>query len=209
VWEQGVKRLGVARALVDGELVAGDVGVEVGRIAAVGLSGAGRGIAAPGFVGLQVNRVAGVAQLAAAPAGNARAGAALAATGVTAYQPTLITSPVHRIDRALEVLAALQVDPPPGPRILGAHLEGPFLSPDRPGTHPTQWLLVPDAAVADRWLATGTVRYLTVAPELPGGLDLVAHLAAAGTIVACGHSDADAATSQDSPADTDSPGRPG
>ena len=85
-------RLGVQAALVDGALVAGDVDVDGGAIVAVGLAGAGRGIAAPGFVDLQVNGFAGVDFMHTDRDGYARAGEAMLATGTTAYQPTFITA---------------------------------------------------------------------------------------------------------------------
>ena len=79
----------------------------------------------PGFVDLQVNGFGGVDFLDADADGYRRAGEALLETGVTAYLPTLITSPEE------QVLAALREVPTDGdyPRILGVHLEGPFLSP--------------------------------------------------------------------------------
>ena len=122
-------RLGVQAALVGGELLPGDVELADGRIAAVGLASPdGRGIAVPGFVDLQVNGFGGVDFLEADAAGYARAGDALLETGVTGYLPTLITSSEeHLRRRAREV--PLEAE---GPRILGVHLEGPFLSPERP-----------------------------------------------------------------------------
>src|SRR5947209_17584969 len=124
-------RLGVEAAVVDGALVPGDVELDGARIAAVGLAGAGRGVAVPGFVDVQVNGFAGVDFASADAAGYRRAGTALLETGVTAVQPTLVTAPEE------ELVAALREVPsePVGPRILGAHLEGPFLSPERPGAH--------------------------------------------------------------------------
>lgn len=190
-----MRRLGVARALVDGAFVRGDVGVEDDRIAAVGLDGAGRGTAAPGFVDLQVNGFGGVDLLRTDLDGYARVGQMLAATGVVAYQPTFITAAPEETARALAVLAELREGPVPGPRILGAHLEGPFLSARRSGTHPVEHLRDPDVELVDRWLRTGQVRTMTLAPERPGGLELVAHLVAAGVVVSCGHTDADGATS--------------
>ena len=87
-------KLGVEAALVDGLLVKGDVEVSEGRIVAVGLSSpAGHGIAVPGFVDLQVNGFGGVDFLDADVDGYRRAGEALLETGVTAYLPTLITTP--------------------------------------------------------------------------------------------------------------------
>lgn len=187
-------RLGVSAALIDGELVRGDVDVEAGRIREVGLPATGTLVAAPGFVDLQVNGFAGVDLLSADEEDYSKACQALAATGVTAYQPTLITSALDELDRALDTLGRVMRDPPAGARILGAHLEGPFLSPDRAGTHPIQHLLAPDAALVEGWLAGGIVRYVTLAPELPGALELIDKLVAAGITVACGHTDADAET---------------
>jgi N-acetylglucosamine-6-phosphate deacetylase len=185
-------RLGVAAALVAGELLAGDVDVVDGRVAAVGVRPAGRaGLAVPGFVDVQVNGFAGVDFLAADPADHVRAGEALAATGVTAYLPTFITAPADAYREALRSLAAT---PERGPRRLGAHLEGPFLSPAWPGAHPTEHLREPDLALVDELSVLGPVTTMTIAPELPGGLDLVEALAARGIVVQLGHTDADAAT---------------
>lgn len=187
-------RLGVAAALVDGELVRGDLEVEDGRIRQVGLPGTGTQIAAPGFVDLQVNGFAGVDLLSAGVEGYTKACQALAATGVTAFQPTLITSAPVELRRALDTLKQVMAEPSAGARVLGAHLEGPFLSPDRAGTHPVQHLRTPDAALVEEWLASSVVRYVTLAPELPGALEMIGQLVAAKVTVACGHTDADADT---------------
>src|SRR3954447_2758335 len=97
------RRRGVARAVVDGRLVPGDVVVGDGRVLAVGAGPAGRsGTAVPGFLDLQVNGFAGGDALAADEDGYARAGAALAATGVTGWLPTFITSPFGALGAALQ-----------------------------------------------------------------------------------------------------------
>ncbi len=182
-------RLGVRAALVDGEIVAGDVEIQDGRIAGFGLpSSNGHGIASPGFVDLQVNGFGGVDFLDTDSDGYAQAGEALLETGVTAYLPTLITAPEERLVAALgEIVAGGG-----GPRILGAHVEGPFLSPRRLGTHPPSARRDPDTALLDRLLAAGPVRLYTLAPELPGALELVDLLVARGVTVSAGHSDATA-----------------
>jgi N-acetylglucosamine-6-phosphate deacetylase len=187
-------RLGVARAFVDGRLVDGDVEVTDGIVSAVGLAGPGRGTAAPGFVDLQVNGFAGVDLVSADLEGYTAVGQAMAHTGVTAYQPTFITGDPADVLVALEQLGQLVTDRVPGPRLLGAHLEGPFLSPRRAGTHPPARLLEPDPTLLDRFLAAGPVRMATLAPELPGALDTIGRLTAAEVVVACGHTDADAET---------------
>jgi N-acetylglucosamine-6-phosphate deacetylase len=182
-------RLGVEAALVDGVLVPGDVDVVEGRIAAVGLgSPNGRGIAVPGFVDLQVNGFGGVDFLTADTEGYRQAGEALLETGVTAYLPTFITSP------EAELLAALREVPAgtDGPRILGAHLEGPFLAALRLGIHPAAARRNPDPELLERLLDAGPVRLVTLAPELPGADALVEKLLRREIAVSCGHSDATA-----------------
>jgi N-acetylglucosamine-6-phosphate deacetylase len=183
-------RLGVGAALVDGTLVPGDVEISDGRVASVGLGSAnGNGIASPGFVDLQVNGFAGVDFFSADADGYRRAGRALLECGVTTYQPTFITSPEE------ELVAALAEVPVNGvaPRVLGAHLEGPFISAARLGTHPAQARRDPDLALLERLLAAGPVSHVTLAPELPGAFELVDLLRERGVTVSCGHSDATAA----------------
>jgi N-acetylglucosamine-6-phosphate deacetylase len=182
-------RLGVEAALVRGELVAGDVEVEDGRVVAVGLGGGPRGrVAIPGFVDLQVNGYGGVDFLTASSDDYPRAGERLLLAGVTAYQPTFITSPEEATTEAVRAMPTGA----PGPRILGAHLEGPFLSPDRPGTHPLDHLREPDVALLDRLLDAGPVSQMTLAPELPGADALVARLRERGVAVSAGHTNATA-----------------
>jgi N-acetylglucosamine-6-phosphate deacetylase len=179
----------VEAALVRGTLVAGDIDVEDGRVVAVGLAGCPRGrIAVPGFVDLQVNGYGGVDFLSASTDDYRRAGEALLLAGVTAYQPTFITSAEAT---TIEAMRAVPSDT--GPHILGAHLEGPFLSPDRPGTHPLEHLRAPDVALLDRLLDAGNVTQMTLAPELPGADALVERLRERGIAVSAGHTNATAA----------------
>lgn len=191
-----MRRLGVAQALIGGDLLVGDVSISSGRIADVGLSPPGRGTAAPGFVDLQVNGFAGIDCVTADEDGYLRMGHALAQTGVTAWLPTFISDAPSRLETALEVVAEVRAgDNQVVPRVLGAHLEGPFVSPAHAGAHPLEWLREPDPDLLTRFLATEQVRLVTLAPELPGALDLIGHLVAQGVAVACGHSGADAVQS--------------
>ncbi|MFL5936389.1 MAG: N-acetylglucosamine-6-phosphate deacetylase [Gaiellaceae bacterium] len=181
-------KLDVAAALVDGSLVPGRVEIVDGLLTAYGLSGAGRGIAVPGFVDLQVNGFGGVDFLEADADGYRRAGEALLETGVTAFMPTLITAPEETLVAALAEIPANGDDT--GARVLGVHLEGPFLSAWRLGTHPPVGRRDPDRHLLERLLAAGPVRIMTLAPELPGALDLIDILVARGVVVSCGHTDA-------------------
>jgi N-acetylglucosamine-6-phosphate deacetylase len=186
-------RLGVAAAVADGVLVPGDVDVAEGRVTAVGLAGSGSGTAVPGFVDLQVNGFGGVDFMAADRAAYTVAGEALLETGVTAYQPTLITASEAQLVAALaEVPDEELPDAAAGPRVLGAHLEGPFLSPTRLGAHPRADRRDPDAALLGRLLAAGRVSQMTLAPELPGAADLIRLLHERGVVVSFGHTDATA-----------------
>ena len=184
-------RLGVEAAIVEGELLPGDVEVADERIVAVGLTPkAGGGIAAPGLVDLQVNGFGGVDFASADGDGYRRAGEALLDTGVTAYQPTLITAPEDELIAALREVPADEVG---GPRILGVHLEGPFLSAARMGAHPPTARREPDRKLLLRLLEAGPVTYMTLAPELPGAHELIGVLQERGVVVSCGHTDATAA----------------
>jgi N-acetylglucosamine-6-phosphate deacetylase len=183
-------RLGVEAALADGRLVPGDVEILNGRIAGYGLASPnGHGIAAPGFVDLQVNGFGGVDLLESDGDGYRRAGEALLETGVTAYLPAFITAPEEQLVAALRQVASANVR---GPRILGAHLEGPFLAARRLGTHPAAARRDPDVDLLRRLLDAGPVRLMTLAPELPGSEALIDLLRGRGIAVSCGHSDATA-----------------
>jgi N-acetylglucosamine-6-phosphate deacetylase len=182
-------RLGVEAALVDGALVPGDVEVADGLVTAYGLAGPnGHGVAVPGFIDLQVNGFAGVDLMSADVDGYRRAGEALLETGVTAYLPTYISAPVEEL---LAALGSVPIDLA-GPRILGVHLEGPFLSKKRLGIHPPEARRDPDPALLERLLVAGPVRLMTLAPELPGADELIDLLLLRGIAVSCGHTDATA-----------------
>jgi N-acetylglucosamine-6-phosphate deacetylase len=183
-------RLDVQAALVRGELIPGDVEVEGGVIVDVGLSGGSRGkIAVPGFVDLQVNGYGGVDFLSASTSDYDVAGNALLEGGVTAYQPTFITAPESAM------LDALRAMPANGsfPRVVGAHVEGPFLSPERLGTHPREHRRDPDLALLERLLDAGRVTEFTLAPELEGADALIKRLLEREIVVSAGHTNATAA----------------
>jgi N-acetylglucosamine-6-phosphate deacetylase len=185
-------RLGVQAALVEGELLQGDVEVLDGLVAAVGLPGGRAGTALPGLVDLQVNGFGGIDLLEADAEGVLELAQRLLETGVTAFQPTLITSPPKQTCRALRAIgeAASHGD---GALILGVQLEGPFLSPARVGAHPVEELKPPDLGLLHQLLDAGPVSAVTLAPELPGALELIDELVGRGVCVSLGHTDATAA----------------
>lgn len=139
----------------------------------------------PGYIDVQLNGGFGV-DFTANPDRLAEVAAQLPAMGVTAFVPTVITSPPRVTARAVDVLAD-QSPTPEGARSLGVHLEGPYLNPSRRGAHPPQHLRLPDQAEARTWSRDAGVVLVTLAPELDGGLDLVRELTARGVVVSVGH----------------------
>jgi N-acetylglucosamine-6-phosphate deacetylase len=182
-------RLGVEAALVDGQLLPGDVEILGGRIAGFGLASPnGSGVAVPGFVDLQVNGFAGVDFLTADAESYRQAADAILETGVTAFLPTFITSPEEQLLAALREVPA-ETD---GARVLGAHLEGPFLSALRLGIHSAAARRNPDLELLERLLDAGPVRLVTLAPELPGASAVIERLLRREVAVSAGHTDASA-----------------
>ena len=187
------QRLGVTAALVDGTFVPGDVVIDAGVIQAIGSMPAGRrGVAVPGLVDVQVNGFAGVRFSACERDDYATATMAMAGCGVTSFLPTIPTTAPDTYASALAAAAAVIAEPPPGARPIGVHLEGPFLSPKRPGAHRPEWLRPPDCALATAFCDAGPIALMTLAPELDGAGELIDLLRRRGVVVSAGHSDATA-----------------
>jgi len=153
------------------------------------------GLLVPGFVDLQVNGYYGQELMAARPEGWAEIVRRLPETGTTAFLPTFITAPLDRLVRAFRATAAFAPDLPGGARVLGIHLEGPFIAPSRRGAHNQAWIVDPTHEAIDQLLTAGggLLRLVTLAPERPGALAAITQLTAAGVLVSVGHSDATAA----------------
>lgn len=148
------------------------------------------GCLVPGFVDIHGHGGAGVSYDDGPDA--IRAARALhLAHGTTRAVISLVTASLDDLAaRAAMVADLASADP----TILGSHLEGPFLDPGHKGAHAEELLRTPDAASVDRLLAAGrgTIRQITLAPELPGAHAAIARLVDAGVAVAVGHTDADA-----------------
>lgn len=148
----------------------------------------------PGFIDLHGHGGAGTAfDDGAAAIGTARA--VHRAHGTTRAVLSLVTASIDDLAARVGVIAELaEADA----TILGSHLEGPFLDAAHKGAHTESLLRAPDPASVDRLLAAGrgTIRQVTLAPELPGGLDAVGSFVDAGVTVAVGHTAATAAQAQ-------------
>lgn len=172
-----------------GVISPGAVEIEDGRIAAVGPGPAGAPAVTlcPGFVDIQVNGVGSVDVAAATGADWDHLDRRLLAQGVTAWCPTLVTSPLDAYGAPLGRIADASARGGVRPAILGAHLEGPFLG-GAPGAHRRRLI----CALDHEWLAAlpDVVRVITLAPEQQGATDAVEALRRRGITVALGHSTA-------------------
>jgi N-acetylglucosamine-6-phosphate deacetylase len=196
----------IATATGAGLLTPGFVRVGGGAIVEVGAGHpAGRpdvtlpdGLLVPGFVDLQVNGFLGVdlssAAAAADIAGWTKVVRRLPETGTTAFLPTFVTGPVHKLATALRGTRALAAELPAGARVLGVHLEGPFIASRRRGAHDPEWIIdpVPEAVGELLEAGAGVLRMVTLAPERQHAVAAIRTLAGAGVCVSIGHSDATA-----------------
>lgn len=165
----------------------------------------GDAVLAPGFLDIHMHGGAGLDVMRASPSELPRLGKFLTTHGVTGYFPTTVAAPLDATCAALERLAdAIEAATATGSdlvqaRPLGIHLEGPFLSHKRRGVHPPENLVTPTVEIFQRlWQAArGHVRMLTIAPEIPGAMEVIAEAARRKVCVSIGHSDAEMPVAQD------------
>ncbi len=156
----------------------------------------------PGFVDVHIHGAAGRDVMEASPetpeALSVIAKAA-AQRGTTSLVATTVTATEERTCRAVAGIAAWidsqrrqPAGPAPQAEILGIHFEGPFISAARRGVHPAECITPPSTVLLDKFLAAarGAGRILTLAPELPGALELIAAARQRGLVVSMGHTDA-------------------
>ena len=189
-----------------GVLAGGWVQVEAGVITAVG-SGLppgggtvdlGGAWLLPGYIDLHVHGGGGH-DASASPADLAAAVAFHRSHGTTRTLVSLMTAPLDALAEQLGWVAdRVAMGPTPDGHVVGAHLEGPFLSPIRAGAQNPQFLQLPDRGAFSGLLAAarGCLRSVTIAPELPGALDLIVDIVGAGAVAAIGHTDGTYADAQ-------------
>ena len=177
----------------DGSLIRGRVRFTDRITALEPSSNGGNDYILPGFVDLQVNGSHGIDVMNASPDEIAALSRHLAREGATAWMPTAVTAPIEKIAQVHESIANAcensRQSSANSAAILGMHLEGPFISPLRLGAHPTL-NLEPRGDAFERVLAMRALRLITLAPELPGGIEAIQRLAARDVVVSIGHTNA-------------------
>ena len=157
----------------------------------------------PGFIDLHIHGAGGHDVMEANPRALDRITSTTARHGTTSFLATTVTAPAEETCRSLEGIARyirshekLEESQDSGrlaAEILGVHLEGPFISRARRGVHPPDAIVKPSLEMLEQLLkaSDGLARILTIAPELPGAMELIAAAVAAKLVVALGHTDAD------------------
>jgi N-acetylglucosamine-6-phosphate deacetylase len=146
----------------------------------------------PLYIDLQVNGHGGIDLLSAKSADDVRkVSRSLYDNGVVGYLPTIITSALSNAVRAIKLIEEVRTNPLPGEaKILGTHLEGPFISVGKRGVHPIEHIVAPDLNHLKALLKAGLIKIVTIAPELPGAIELIQYLVANSVVVSLGHTNA-------------------
>lgn len=156
-------------------------------------------IVVPGFVDVHIHGAGGHDVMEATREALSTITERVARRGTTSLLATTVSASPDETCRSLAGIAAYIASPEnrptphrPAAEILGIHLEGPFISSARRGVHPESALEAPSIPLLERFLAAaaGTARILTVAPELPGALELIERAVKEGLVVGIGHTDA-------------------
>lgn len=150
-----------------------------------------RGYIAPGLIDLHVHGGGGADFMDGDPEAVGVITRTHARYGTTGLFATTLTAPERAIIRAVQ---AAQAAPKEGARLLGFHIEGPFINPVMKGSQDWRHIRLPSTAEIDRWMAAagpGCRWHVTLAPETEGALAAIAHLAARGAVVSAGHTNCD------------------
>lgn len=146
-------------------------------------------IVGPGLVDIHVHGASGASFTDPTETGWITITESLLRAGVTSCLASIATAPIEMMAKAVEFARRWIGEERPGARVLGIHLEGPYLSYEQRGAQDPRALRLPTDGSADDLLADASVvRMVTFAPELPGGLDLASRLADKGIVAAVGHS---------------------
>jgi N-acetylglucosamine-6-phosphate deacetylase len=148
----------------------------------------------PGMIDIHIHGAAGADVMDANIEAIVKMTNALPKEGTTSFLATTMTQSDAAISSAVKNIGSFMKDHQRAGQsdVIGIHLEGPFINPERAGAQPRNHIVLPEIALFEKWqkLANGEIKLVTMAPELEGGLDLVHYLNQGGIVVSIGHSDA-------------------
>ncbi|MFD0828950.1 N-acetylglucosamine-6-phosphate deacetylase [Neobacillus sp. M.A.Huq-85] len=150
--------------------------------------------AIPGFIDVHIHGVNGADVMDATPEALENMTAALPKEGTTSFLATTMTQEKTEIENALiNAVNFIETQSTQGnAEILGIHLEGPFVNKKRAGAQPIEHIIDPNLSLFKKWqnLSKGNIKLVTIAPERPGGIELIRYLKENGVIASIGHTDA-------------------
>lgn len=177
-------------------IVKTNIGIENGRIAYIGNEGniepifETDGIVVPGFIDEHIHGAGGADAMDGTVEALQTISEFLAREGTTGFLATTMTQSPENITNALKAVKKVREKGEyKGAEVLGVHLEGPFISPKHVGAQPLEYVATPDAELFDKYneASGNSIKIVTLAPEVEGGLGLVKHLNNIGVVASVGH----------------------
>lgn len=178
-------------------IVKTNVGIENGRIAYIGDNSDGieplfetDGVVLPGFIDEHIHGAGGADAMDGSVEALQTISEFVAREGTTGFLATTMTQSEENIIKALSAVKEIMAKGEyKGAEVLGAHLEGPFISPKHVGAQPLEYVAKPSAETFDKYNAASgdAIRIVSLAPEVEGGIDLIKHLRNKGVTASIGH----------------------
>ncbi|RLG08562.1 MAG: hypothetical protein DRN65_01230, partial [Thaumarchaeota archaeon] len=139
-------------------------------------------IIVPGFIDMHIHGISGACTADAEPKSIEKMSEALVRHGVTSFLPALHSCDPDLLTRSLKAIASLRDRQLKGARLLGIYLEGPFVSPKKPGAMNEKYFKNPSRELFDEIYnsSDGMLKLMTVAPELPGAIPLIKYILSRG-----------------------------
>jgi N-acetylglucosamine-6-phosphate deacetylase len=146
-------------------------------------------IVTPGLIDIHIHGCAGADTMDASLEALSAISSHLPRHGVTSFYATTVTNSRANLQTAMEAISAFQ-EQVPGARLLGAHVEGPYINIEYKGAQNPEYFREPDPVEYHAWIKKGVVKLMTVAPEIPGAGELLRYCRAHNVELAIGHSNA-------------------